>query len=533
MPYIPHDTGPDDSPPIKTLLTQLQQMLNLVVKGPMSGQVIDVGGINIGVFGLLYQISATVKTYAGQASVALTDDATNYVYLDGTSGTNVQLSTSAFPANVFVLAIVTCASGDITNVDDVRARNYAVGLTNDWAATAASGDVDVDDNNLLDVLGIDFTAPTKLTVSSGSITPTQFWHTVEGEGGAADTLDTIVSSAATRGKWLLLQAYDTGNVVTLTPAASSFTFATGYGLSYALDAANSFILFKQTETDEWIELARWNVSQTFWTANVSAEGFALTELGPFQFSRVSATIASGTFAYTAALTRVANESAASTDDLDTVTGASEGDILILYPTDPTDETVIKHAVGADKFLLANARDFQLDNTLSPHSLTCRHNGTQWIEKDRTPYEPRDMVMASASEHDAIPFNPGGAFHFNGALQVGDHDMIVIATHAFTIKNVSAYVVTPPSGAPCYFDVLIEPAAGGGFGSIFQSDGERPKIESGNNSDTSSNVTVEALVALGDKIKVTVLNSDGSPNGAADGTVVINGRTPCVEPYVVP
>lgn len=72
---------------------------------------------------------------------------------------------------------------------------------------------------------LDFPTSSELTIASGSITPTQNWHTVDTEADAAsDDLDTIVASGVTDGYVLFLRAnnaartvvikHNTGNIVT-------------------------------------------------------------------------------------------------------------------------------------------------------------------------------------------------------------------------------------------------------------------------------------------------------------------------------
>lgn len=72
---------------------------------------------------------------------------------------------------------------------------------------------------------LDFPTSTELTIATGSVTPTQNWHTVDTEADASsDDLDTIVASGVTDGFVLFLRAnntartvvikHNTGNIVT-------------------------------------------------------------------------------------------------------------------------------------------------------------------------------------------------------------------------------------------------------------------------------------------------------------------------------
>jgi hypothetical protein len=61
---------------------------------------------------------------------------------------------------------------------------------------------------------IDFATSTELTIASGSITPTQNWHTVDTEADAAsDDLDTIVASGVSDGFVLFFRANNTARTV--------------------------------------------------------------------------------------------------------------------------------------------------------------------------------------------------------------------------------------------------------------------------------------------------------------------------------
>ena len=59
----------------------------------------------------------------------------------------------------------------------------------------------------------------------------------------------------------------------------------------------------------------------------------------------SATISSGAIAYTGAYMVVDTEGAAATDDLDTINGGSDGDIVIIRQAEPTRDITIKHVTG--------------------------------------------------------------------------------------------------------------------------------------------------------------------------------------------
>lgn len=121
-----------------------------------AGRVVDEGGLYVGAFPLEYAIAGTAYQFLGETGFLLTDDATNYVWLDDDE--ELEASTSAFPGTPHhPLAIVTTAGGDILSVRDVRHRNYGRGSGEAWSSYAAGGNVDVDGNDLVDVAEITLT----------------------------------------------------------------------------------------------------------------------------------------------------------------------------------------------------------------------------------------------------------------------------------------------------------------------------------------------------------------------------------------
>jgi hypothetical protein len=68
---------------------------NLVQSNPQVSIVLPVGGLNVSVARFPYLIGGATGSYGGNPSLALTDNATNYVYLD--SGGTLQVSTTGYP----------------------------------------------------------------------------------------------------------------------------------------------------------------------------------------------------------------------------------------------------------------------------------------------------------------------------------------------------------------------------------------------------------------------------------------------------
>ena len=83
------------------------------------------------------------------------------------------------------------------------------------------------------------------------------------------------------------------------------------------------------------------------------------------------TIASGTIIRTAPIHKIAAQTG-TTDDLDTISGASEGDLVLLTP-DASDTITVKHGTG--NITLPNNADLVLD--LVEHFVTLVYHGSMW------------------------------------------------------------------------------------------------------------------------------------------------------------
>ena len=89
-------------------------------------RVYDESGLDVGVkAGAFLNNSNDKVSYAGSSGNTLTDNATNYVYLDNTG--TLTINTSGFPATTVVhlrLATVVASAGDITGIADERAAHF-------------------------------------------------------------------------------------------------------------------------------------------------------------------------------------------------------------------------------------------------------------------------------------------------------------------------------------------------------------------------------------------------------------------------
>lgn len=93
-------------------------------------------------------------------------------------------------------------------------------------------------------------------------------------------------------------------------------------------------------------------------------------------SAVELTIAAGVVTATQTYHTIDTEADAATDDLDTINGGSEGDIVILRTTTTARVVTVKDGTG--NILIEG--DFVLTN--SQDTITLLHNGSFWIENSR-------------------------------------------------------------------------------------------------------------------------------------------------------
>lgn len=105
----------------------------------------------------------------------------------------------------------------------------------------------------------------------------------------------------------------------------------------------------------------------------------LTVNGNLNLNENTATIASGAITYSGAYMVIDTESAASTDDLDTINGGNGGDIVIINTTNGTRDVVIKHATG--NIRIVQDRDITLSDTND--TITFIFDGSNWYEISRS------------------------------------------------------------------------------------------------------------------------------------------------------
>ena len=130
-------------------------------------------------------------------------------------------------------------------------------------------------------------------------------------------------------------------------------------------------------TDDQIDIEIGGADAVVMTADLT------TLKNVLNFTGVETEVASGAFARTATFTFVDTEGSAGTDDLDTISGGVQGDILILTSQTASRVTTVKDAatLGSGNINLAGGADFALNH---PHDkLMLIFRAVQWDEVSRS------------------------------------------------------------------------------------------------------------------------------------------------------
>ena len=99
---------------------------NRILALPNQLRVVKDGTLTCGVFAGYWVDGATTRSYAGSTDNALTDAATNYVYLTATG--TLTINTTGFPTdtNHIPLAVIVCAAGTFGHDDVTDCRGYCL-----------------------------------------------------------------------------------------------------------------------------------------------------------------------------------------------------------------------------------------------------------------------------------------------------------------------------------------------------------------------------------------------------------------------
>ena len=248
--------------------------------------------------------------------------------------------------------------------------NVATGAATDHGTLSGLGDDDHTQYVLADgsraitgvqeMLGINFTDATELTIATGEITATQSQHLVDTEADAAsDDLDTITMTAGA-GSLLFIAPAHTDRSIVIKHGTGNI--ATWNGADITLD-----------NTAHWAMLMRFGAT---WMVMANSAGGSTGPVENLKFADATElTIASGAVTQTQSLHLIDTEADAASDDLDTITAVEgEGDWLILVPANTDRTVVVKHGTG--NIRTSNGQDITLDST--DKGLLLIRIGTSWI-----------------------------------------------------------------------------------------------------------------------------------------------------------
>jgi len=497
--HVQYNAGPEDVPSVFTQYTQATHHLMRLLGKLNQGAVVKLTGLNVGAFALNYQIGATAYAYAGDTTYACTDDATNYLYLD--TDETLKKSTSAWPGTSHVkLAKVVCAAGAITSIADCRWMNLQVGSVENWYDYAAGAAIDINDESLDDVGGFKVSTPTHAEVSGGgAITYAALAMAVEGNEGAVDNLDTITYAGADEGRLLLLTLYAGSGAVTVRDGIGNVSLASE---DCILDDGLFLLLYYSHDTTTWYEVTRSKYVPSYMERDVDAKGYGFADLGRLNLTDATErTIAAGVIAFGTDSIRygLLNQASDPTDDLDTISGGDDGDIVILQANSDAQVPTVKHAAG--NIELANAHDYELSDT--KRRLLLEYDGTlsKWCEVARSHWTIFDLEGTGKGLRWQPTFYLPDTLADDTTLK-----MRIFVKEETTIIDFSANVATAPSGGVCVVHILDDSVS---IGSASIADGEND-AESG---------TLNHTVAASSILEIRT----GLHNTADELTVTINGR----------
>ncbi|MCR4301982.1 MAG: glycoside hydrolase, partial [Sulfuricaulis sp.] len=205
-------------------------------------------------------------------------------------------------------------------------------------------------------------APRTLTVASGAVTvpESSFFDVaffVDTEGAAAtDDLDTITGGVESQ--IIALESSTSSRDVTLRNGTGNLRLTNDFRLNTAGTAGSRIVLMRCG--DAWFELARSN-------DHVS--------------TATSAPIASGVITVPSSRSvlpiLVETEASASTDDLDTISGGLDGQVVILTSASSSRDTTVKDGTGN----IQTSGDFTLSNAAD--AITLIKRGASWYELSRS------------------------------------------------------------------------------------------------------------------------------------------------------
>lgn len=309
---------------------------------------------------LLREVNGTWKTFtSGDA----TPDVSNYRLFKTAGSTTITAFDSMESGKLF---IVQRGAADITIADGA-----GISMPNNQNLTLTAlipGAIFVEDAGVAVLVAsvgpMDFdqvpniTAATELTIASGAITPIYASHTVDTEADAStDDLVTITATNFKAGDRLMLSASNGARDVVLKASGGNLLLPND--LDITLDDTEKTVILRYDGTN-W---------------NYVAGGSAVSPIIPNAVAGTTLTIATGAITPIRASHLVDTESAASTDDLVTITATNfkTGDLLAIAAANASRDVVVKATGG--NILLPNDLDITLDD--NEKTIIFRYDGVNW------------------------------------------------------------------------------------------------------------------------------------------------------------
>ncbi|MCY2925982.1 MAG: hypothetical protein NT031_11190 [Planctomycetota bacterium] len=219
-----------------TAAYQKEAIWNRILALPNQLRVVKDGALTFGVMGGMFRIGIATYSYPGSAANALTDNATNYIYLLG-SGT-LTCNTTGFPVGEdhVPLAVISCASGAYAASDIQDCRGRAV-----LSAFGAAGAVE---------------ASTAASGSPNVLTVRETGKTLTNEGATARNYHTLPSAAAGMSFEFVVQDSDGMRIVAAAGdtirVAGNVSAAAGYIQNATVGSAIRLLAVNATE---WIAVS--------------------------------------------------------------------------------------------------------------------------------------------------------------------------------------------------------------------------------------------------------------------------------------
>lgn len=473
------------TPTLFSALMNLESQMLTHLAADSQGLVISLNsGLNVGVYPMTYRIGATDVAYVGAASTAMAASNTNYVWLE--SDGLLHSNTTGWPGTDHVrLAKVTTSSNAVTAIVDMRFSNFQAGIVNAWSAVAASSDVDMNTEALLNLGMVNLSDATTLTIASDAITPTLSLHRVDTQAAAAtdDLVNVTLNASAGRRRFLLLACVTPARVVTVR-STGNIKLKRGDAV---LDDVDKLLLLVQLDASHWVEVCRnfQSISQLLENLDVNAK--SLTNVGVFNLKPVNVSVVSNSITRTAAR-HVVDGSTPVT--LRTINGGAEGDLLILTGTGGSDGVTVESVTG--NIALNNAASLILG--FPGQFLVLMYDNGNWHDIT-SPLS----IEALGNLGPMTPFPI--VVHYPGALADNQATFVYRIKMPIHVRSANGRVVTAPSGGSCVVDVLKNGA------SIFSGSSNAVNITTGQTTDESALVHVD--FAVNDEMTIKVLTASGA------------------------